>query len=478
MSSFTLGDLHGRPKAAGWLSPALTALAISLVCAAAGAGLTHASSRKVELFLGAVVVGAGFFAVSQLGFASITMFVVLEPALFAFARYPRAHALVTFDRLWPVAALSCLLVAPRVVANARADRTVMLCGAWFVIAFGCRAITTTPRMRAIETWFDALVLPAVLFLLARAYVRTIGDTVRVARAFAAAGAILAVVGILERLLGFELASLSGGTPRYDLAIAATRVSGPYAVPEVYALALLICLAATLFWVQTTPAGAVIGRCIVVCEIGAIGLTFFRAAWLAALVVVFAAYGLGRARFTRTATTAIVVGTAALLLYSQLSHLAAVSTRIHNTSNVSTRFATYHEAYAIFKGAPFFGVGVNRYTERALALPTEEVSGADAVPYPHSSFMGLLAEQGVVGIVPFLALLGAIALMLRTFKRWETNDADRTLAGCTIGAAMAYVLMSLGLTMLPYGPSNALLAILLGVVAGRSVGETPVEVAAT
>jgi O-antigen ligase len=301
-------------------------------------------------------------------------------------------------------------------------------------------------------------------MLARAYLRTQDRLVVTARAFAIAGAFLGVIGILERVLGFELASFSGGTPRFDLAIGLIRVSGPYAVPEVYALALLICLAATLCWIQIAGRSVfLIGWGIAAVEIAAIGLTFFRAAWIGAVFVVFAAFGMRRARLTRAAVTAVVLGVLLLALYSQLQHVAAFSTRIHNTQNVQTRFATYDEALSIFAKSPVFGVGVNRYTSAALQLPTN----ADAVPYPHSSFLGLLAEQGAVGVLPLVFLLLAVTWLLRSFNRAAAEDEiDAAFGAFATGAAFAYLLMSLTLTMLPYGPTNGMFALVLGAVAGR------------
>ena len=53
------------------------------------------------------------------------------------------------------------------------------------------------------------------------------------------------------------------------------------------------------------------------------------------------------------------------------------------------------------------------------------------------------------------------------RRGARSRTDVLLAAAGLGGAFAYVAMSASLTMLPYGPSNALVAALLGLVAARA-----------
>ena len=59
-------------------------------------------------------------------------------------------------------------------------------------------------------------------------------------------------------------------------------------------------------------------------------------------------------------------------------------------------------------------------------------------------------------------------------RVASTRRDRALAFGTAGAAASYLVMSLALTMLPYGTPNALLALMLGVTAGRLALAQPIE----
>ena len=102
-------------------------------------------------------------------------------------------------------------------------------------------------------WVDSLLLPLVLFCITRRMVALRSEWVeRIALSLMVAGGALAAIGIAEHLFGFELASLSGSTARFDQSIGVVRISGPYAAPEVFGLSLVLCLAATCLWLQMRP----------------------------------------------------------------------------------------------------------------------------------------------------------------------------------------------------------------------------------
>jgi O-antigen ligase len=144
----------------------------------------------------------------------------------------------------------------------------------------------------------------------------------------------------------------------------------------------------------------------------------------------------------------------------------ISTRVEDTANVYARLATYEQGIDIFREAPLAGVGVGEFARAQAGRVTAHVEGVGALEHPHSSFVALLAEQGVVGFLPLAALTVAAWLLLRAFRRAARSRLDVLLAAAALGGAFAYLAMSASLTMLPYGPSNALVAVLLGMTAAR------------
>ncbi len=110
--------------------------------------------------------------------------------------------------------------------------------------------------------------------------------------------------------------------------------------------------------------------------------------------------------------------------------------------------------------------MNRFNASATPQTAATFKGAHSLNYPHNSYLGLLAEQGVIGTVPFLLLSVGVIWLIRSLRRRATIDADKILAACLLAAAIGYLVMSLTFTMLPYGSSNGFLALLIGAATAR------------
>jgi O-antigen ligase len=342
---------------------------------------------------------------------------------------------------------------------------------WLVVSYGLRAFATSASISGpARTWLDAIVLSAILFVACERYCLSgSGRARRLAGALMIAGGVLGAIGIAERIWGFELATVTGGGVRFDQAIDQTRISGPYPAPEPYVLSLIVCFAATLYWILSRRRGSGYGWALALAgiQLTAIALAFFRAGWIAAVIVAIASIGFRPGRFGRTfAVTGIAVALT-LAATSQLQQNETVATRVNNTENIYGRLATYKQGFEIFRSAPLFGVGVNEYHAVAETRLPEYVSGAPSVTYPHNSYIGLLAEQGLVGFFPLLLLSYAVWRLVRGLRSASFQSKEASLLmGAVAGAALGYLIMSLTLTMLPYAPSNLFFAAFLGMASGR------------
>jgi O-antigen ligase len=163
----------------------------------------------------------------------------------------------------------------------------------------------------------------------------------------------------------------------------------------------------------------------------------------------------------------VIGSLAFAGTTQLEHHnKAFEERTTNTYNIYGRLATYEQGIQLFKSEPLTGVGIDQYhavvTDRAPVV----FHKVKSVTYPHSSFIGVLAEQGLFGFVPLVLLSCGIWLVLRRLRAVASTSEEGVLAGSITGAAAGYLIMSLTLTMLPYEPSNAFFAAFLGMTVGR------------
>jgi O-Antigen ligase len=454
---------------------------------AEGVGFAVGSSAGAVL-IGVLVAHGGFVAfalvgvcaelaligvAAALGFRALLIWLALGPLAYPWIRSTESHTLVSFDRAWIVGSFAALAGGLLYARASRSSRRLAATLVWLAVVFAIRAaLTSGGRFSALSIWFDAIVLPLLLFQVARRLVTTTTRVERVLAAFTVAGLILALTGIGETLFGFELASRSGGAPRFDEAVGIVRISGPYSAPEPYALALLLCFAATLGWLQLQvrrAAPLVFAIVVAALEATAISLSFFRAAWLAMVIIFIAAFGIRRKRIRRLlGVTALValVGYAAL---GPLEQNRLFSARLGGQvaqGNVNARLATYKQAYGVFRSAPLFGIGVSRYEMVHGDVANVTYGGVQAQAHPHSSYVGMLAEQGLFGFVPLVAASVAAALLLRAYRKCAFARTDVVVAACAYGAALAYLIMSLTLTMLPYGVSNMFFLLLLGVVSAR------------
>jgi hypothetical protein len=458
----------------GRLSKALPWLLILLAAGFIGGTVSGEADlwvghQSAMLFLALLLAAAVSIIFASLGSTALVAWPPLAVAGYLLVRFPRGHPVITFDRLWLGGLLAYILLAHRSVPTAATSRFMKIWLGLFIAAFGIRAIATSTSVSGpIQTWIDGIVLPSIVFVAASRYATTRERTQRFAASLMIAGGLLGAIGLAERIAGFELASLSGGQRRYDDVIGATRISGPYAVPETYALSLVICLAATLYWLQSRGRGPYIwGILIAALEVSGIAFSYFRAAWIAALLVLIGSLGIRPRRFGRTVAAAAVIGSLAFAGTTQLEqHNKAFEARTKNTDNIYGRLATYQQGIQLFKSAPLTGVGIDQYTAVVQEREPVVFHRVRSVTFPHSSFIAVLAEQGLFGFIPLLLLSCGIWLVIRRIRVVAATDEEGVLAGTVAGAAAGYVIMSVTLTMLPYEPSNAFFAALLGITVAR------------
>jgi O-antigen ligase len=460
-------------------SQAITASGAAL-CLLAGIALSRGGSMSFLLF--AAIGGLAVIVIfQQLGFGTLVFWIISTGLLYPVLSIGSTDTPVSFDRVLIAGMASWLILRSEPREWSPAGRRMGFCLVLLLVVYGIRAGLTSPfgqatpvqgnvRNAAINTWIDALVLPVLLYFIVGRFAHNLERCRQLAGGMAVAGALLGLIGFAEKLVGFQLASLSGGAERIDAdtAIAVVRISGPYSVPEVYALVLLVCLAATLWWtIQRGPLFYAWGALAVTLELAGLGVTLFRAAWIGAIVILISGFGLRPRRALRLVVILLLASVALSLGLLAVRNNTEVQNRIKNTKNIDGRLATYEQAVTIFKLKPVTGVGVGQFQNAQNFVPVTMVNGVEAVASPHNSFLGLLAEQGIVGLTPFLLCVIAAWRLLAELRRRARARADLVLWGCVVGACLAYLVMSLTLTMLPYGPSNAFFAILLGIAAARS-----------
>jgi O-antigen ligase len=439
---------------------------------AAIVGIAAVRSDRNAWFVIAVAVGVPFALLfANLGVRSLLWWPIVSPLAYPFVRFPGGgNALITLDRVWIPGLAVVILFTPR-RRSTRQSRLLIAAVGFLIATFVLRGLASPgSSLTVFKVTLDALVLPFLLLVAARKLIRTTDRVDRMAVVLVVSGVVLAILGIAEKVGGFDLAKKSGGAAQgianaADVATGAFRIAGPYPWPETYGLSLVICLAATLYWLQLRRTW-VLGAFVLALETTAIAFAFFRAIWIAAVIVVIAALGLRPQRFERLVGVVAVVGVALLLISAPLTQNTQFSSRAGNTANINNRLATYATGLEVFASAPVFGVGFNQFAKAETRVHQVVVNGQPPNPFAHNSFIWLLAEQGLFGALPLIIAAFAAFRLLRAYGRRARARADVLLHAVAVGGALAYLVVSLTLTMIPEGPSNAFVAILIGLAAGR------------
>ena len=453
----------------------LIPLAVVLVALPLGALLSRGGIvGYVLLSIPAVAIASIVF--SRHLFGVLLGWVALEGVAFPFLRYPLNHDVATFDRFVVVALGGALILAGSRTLSKDARRLTLAFGL-FTAAYGLRAALTQrlapppgyPQIIALAPildWLDHVLLPFIVFAAAA---RTINGAVawrRVAAALVVLGASIAGLGLLEWVTGLTLAKFSGLSPFVDAAAGVVRVTGPYGDPSAYGGVLLVCLAATFYWIEVERK-LLLGGTAALLEVAALGLSLTRTVWVAGFVVIIMMLGLRRRASTRTVLVIVystmLVGAAYVLTRGSSIVTARVS---GSSANVYARVGDYSEGLSIFRHWPFYGAGIEQFVPAQSGVAPVYFHGVRAAASAHDTFLSVLAESGLAGFLPLMYVVYAITKVIKAVRR-SARTHEEVLFGVTVFAAVVgYLLLSLIFAEIYSSPAATVLAVVLGAAAGR------------
>jgi O-antigen ligase len=120
-------------------------------------------------------------------------------------------------------------------------------------------------------------------------------------------------------------------------------------------------------------------------------------------------------------------------------------KLTHDSHGSGRLALWSAALAMLRDAPVLGHGPGSFVLEfrtyldALQAPTATGSDSRVTPWAHNLYLELLAEQGAVGFVWFLALSAmGVTMLIQTLRG---RDSDIRFLGAGAGAAFIAFLVA-------------------------------------
>jgi len=163
----------------------------------------------------------------------------------------------------------------------------------------------------------------------------------------------------------------------------------------------------------------------------------------AMLIVLAAAWWPRSPRPAIAAALLVAGTMAVAWLGGAEVIRKHQQDVQNENVLSYRDGIWRAAVVAWQRYPAFGIGMDNYKlvnlERLKAWRAESGKGFDPAryaeyPHAHSLYLTALAERGVLGSVPLLALLGAwlVALVRRRPAR-DTPPDEWLWWGCAASA---------------------------------------------
>jgi O-antigen ligase len=347
---------------------------------------------------------------------------------------------------FPADALSGLLV---VVVGIRALRdrlrltpaTAALLGAT-VLAASVVALTGSDAAESFEAWARYLQLFALVPLAVVLSLRDRRDGELVAHALIVAGLVEGVASVVQVVTG------SGATYQGQN----SRATGTFGAEDVIAASVIIGMAITVcvgLALSETGRRRLLYIGTAVGLLLPLGLTLSRGSWLStafALVVVLAFAG------WRTFVATAVCGAAAVVVLVGGFGLGSeqVGERLTSIgdgdSSTNDRYALWETALDIWVDHPVAGVGLKEFPRyRDTYAPLDLSSGSTVgqsggsgsglaqqeLLSPHNQYLLVLSEQGVVGFLPFAALL-LVSTGASMLAAWRAPREVRGLGAAVVG----------------------------------------------
>lgn len=350
-----------------------------------------------------------------------------------------------------------LLVAAAVATRAWLRLKISWADVWPLVLLGGGLLSAVNAVVASSAIFEAARLAGMimLFFVARAVLWNERAARMAQSALIAAGAAMAVLGIVQTLTGATIPGVGIYGPYQSLVpveaggqVLAYRAAGAFAHPNELGLFLLAAIAAAFARLCSGEPGAVkkiFVYCALAAQVAALVYTFSRSAWLGlALMCVAALLALGPRRFSPAFCAALLAAAAAVAFLPAGGRAALYSRSSQVQRYDAGRPRSWRAATAMIADHPFAGIGLGMFAER---FEDYAPRGTARDPWQkndaHNTVLAIAAEAGMPAAAaamfgfgaafiaawrkrrgaqaraPFLALCGMLpALMLNSFQYEE------------------------------------------------------------
>jgi O-antigen ligase len=343
------------------------------------------------------------------------------------------------------------------------DRTELWMGAFFLIILASALFKSNVLGFSLRMAADAFAVPFLAYCIARRLITDEDRYRRFIQSIAYAGVSVIVISLIERITHEGLFY---------------RLNGPFRSSNALYTVLVVIFFVLLsdsfqkFAARSGKNGVfpIAQRFVLYLAPVVILLTWSRGAWVGYFMGMGVFLVLGW-RLLRRSQALVIIGLSLAItgLVSLGIHDLAESLerRVANTDTIYGRIATWNVAIQSGLREPVFGIGLNNLRE-VLVKNSAHIEGVGNFPRVHNSFLAILAEQGIVGLVMYCGIIASILLMGLPIARTGRDPRERWRGITAIAILASYLLPAMFASTihepLPFG--HILVYAFWGAVAGR------------
>jgi len=286
---------------------------------------------------------------------------------------------------------------------------------------------------------------------------------------------VAGIGLIELRTGQDLLPASAGVFIVE-ETGLNRVNGPFATNNSFGLIGLVSLLFVVFLRRAMghrmPAWQRLLHSVgVFCALAIAVMPLFRSILITLALIVLLEFFKARKPSTRVfAVAAVLLGMSGLLWFKKLAP-DMFDYRVSDPSDVYARIAQQKQTLEMFLANPMSGVGWGNYIDAAYSFSDASYKGVYSVGSAHNTLGALLAETGILGVVPFIAAQFLLFRFFWRLRRSGTHDA-RLASNFLVYVFLAYWITGVSLTSGYYSDINMWYLFVLAVLCKFALTELP------
>jgi O-antigen ligase len=323
----------------------------------------------------------------------------------------------------------------------------------------------------------AYVFPTVLYFVARQSALTESSVVMVHGFLALFGIYLGVTGVAE-MSGQWAFVFPGYIADPDVGLHYGRARGPMVQSVSFGLYLGISVVATLLWMMRFGrAGKLMLMLLVPLELAAVGLTLTRSVWLGTALALLVLAALMLQGTWRRGVVFGAVAAASLLVATRLENITGFAREgtAHDTrTSAESRASFAYVSWKMFQDRPVLGFGFGQFPEAKLPYLDDRSTDLNLEQIRplahHNTYLCLLVELGLVGLVLYMTLLGLWVRSAWLLYREPRRPAWVRAHGMLVLAALSTYAVQMMFHDVSYtSVDNALVYLLAGIAVGLNHG---------